>query len=270
MNAASQNALKLSAWLYMHEPQLFRQLLVSLPKLQRTPYGRMGFFGDDAALFDVTVSGNTDSTGDTFVPLSDGGTLPDVTVPEDFTQDVALEPIAALDSGADAATAVPDAVSAAVATPPATDASTADASASSAGFWSGIGSGVASVAGSVAKVAGALVSPASITAAGSAATAFFNAQAKTNTTAMQQAAVNAQLARVAAGGAPAPITYVRNPVTGQLTPVYQSNQGAQALNSSLLQRLTNPSLVGGSSLSPTLLIGGGLALAIGLALLASR
>lgn len=252
----AQNALKLSAWLAVHEPTLFRQILVTTQKLQRSPLGRFGLFGDDSALDTITVSSGDVSPVD-FSSVDLSSVSPDVTL-----QSVGVD--AANISVSDDTNA---AIQSAVASPPSVDSSVADASQSSGGFWSSIGSGISSVAGAVGKVAGALVSPQALQAAGNAATAYFNAQAKTAQSQAQAAAVQTQLSRVNQGAAPAPITYVRNPVTGALTPVYQSNAGAQPLTASLLSQLNAP---GGLLNSSTLFIGGAIALVVIIALAASR
>lgn len=240
-----QNALKLSAWLAVHEPKLFRQLLVNAQKLQRSPLGRLGLFGDNGDAMDViTVS----APADTYTPVTPDPTLQDVSIP-----DVGIS----IDAS--------DAITAAVSAPPAIDSSIADSSQTSGGFWSSIGAGIAGAAGAVGKLAGALVSPQTVQAASTAASAYFNAQARTAQAQLQNAAVQAQLSRVYGGAAPAPITYTRDPVTGALVPVYQSNAGAQPLTPSVLSRLTTS-----TGMSPTLLIGGGIAALIVISLLAAR
>lgn len=241
----AQNALKLSAWLAMHEPNLFRQILVTTQKLQRSPLGRFGLFGDDSGLDSVTISAG-DVTPVDFSSVDLSAVSPDVT----------------LQSVGDAADisisdSTNSAIQSAVAAPPAIDASIADASQSSGGFWSSVGSGISSVAGAVGKVASALVSPQALQAAANTATAYFNAQAKTAQAQAQAAVVQAQLGRVNQGAAPAPITYLRNPVTGALTPVYQTNTGAQPLTSALLAQLSSP---GGILSSPVWLIAGAVVL----------
>jgi hypothetical protein len=234
-----QNALKLSAWLAVHEPALFRQLLGTTQALQRSPLGRFGFFGGDVLTEFVPDIPSTSFDTSVF------------TVP-----DLQLQNITVDSSFGDIPTSASDSIANAIAALPAPDGSVADASPS---FWSSLGSGISSAAGSVAKLAGALLSPQTVGAAATAATAYFSSQAKSAQTQAQQAAVNAQLARVAQGGAPAPITYTRDPYTGALVPVYQSNTGAQTLTPSLLNRLSSPATAGLSGLStPLLLIGGGL------------
>lgn len=243
------NALKLSAWLAMHEPGLFRVLLVSLPKLQRSPGGRLGYFGDDSTLTEVTV--NVPDTSITPAFASDPGL--DITAgfvnPSVSLADVSLDPVN---------TGALSAIDQAITSPPAD--TPASASASAPSFWTSLGSGVSSVLGSVGKVAGALVAPATLAAAGGVAAAYFNAQGKTATANAQQAVVNAQLARTYNGGSPAPITYTRNPVTGALTPVYASNTGYQPVTASLLGSLSGSGTVMG--IPSKLFIGGAIAIAI--------
>ena len=247
------NALKLSAWLAVHEPALFRKVLTVTQKLQRSPLGRFGYFGDDSALSEVVVNVPDTSITPAYQSVDTSAFDPTVTL-SDVTVDTSN-----LGISSDTTNAINQAIAA-----PTVDSTTSDASQSSGSFWSSVANGVGSVAGSVAKVAGALISPQTIGAVSNAAASYFNAQAKSAQNQAQQAAVNAQLQRVAQGGAPAPITYVRDPTTGALTPVYASNGGYRPVTQPLLNRLTGgtvgASMVG--NIPTTWLIGGGLAAGI--------
>lgn len=239
----AQNATKLSAWLYVHEPALFRQLLVTLPRLQRSPLGRLGLFGDDSGLSEVVVSA-PDASSD-FIS-SGGGALTDI-APDLSSFKPDLTPIGvdtSLASPVD--TAISSSVSDAVASAPVADSSVADSSSTSGGFWGSLGAGLGSAAGAIGKVAGALISPPAIAAAGTAAAAYFGSQAASAQRQAQQAAVQLQLQRTALGATPAAVTYARNPYTGAITPVYQSNSGSVPLTQGLYNQLSNPGLPGGT------------------------
>lgn len=256
------NALKLSAWLAVHEPTLFRQLSARAPRLPARRiatrlgrFGRLGFLGDDAPMAEVTVTADAAPSVD-FSNVDTGSFSFDPTL-----TDIAFDP-----GSVSISQSSNDALVSAIAAP--TDST--DAVGSS--FWDSIASGAQSAMGAIGKVAGALIAPGTIAAAGQAASSYFNAQARTAATqtqqaqlAAQQAAVQAQMQRVAAGGAPAAITYTRDPVTGALTPVYLTSQGARTVTPTVAASLANP-----SSLPPQLLIGGAIALAVGLALMAAR
>jgi hypothetical protein len=260
MNLSPENALKLSAWIYTQHPDLFRVLYARSLALQRSPLGRLGLFGDDVSLGDVTstidVGAGTVDAIDTSAPAVDLST---------FTPD--LTPIG-VDAGAgnvDLSSSITDPIAASIAAPPALNATPADTSGS---FWSGIGSaasGAGSAIASVAKLAVAAL-PAVATGAG----AYFTAQSRTavaqSQAQTQQAILAAQLARVTQGQAPAPISYVTNPVTGQRVPVYNSANGARPVTGSLLNTLSAPTL-GGLSLGAVLLGAGALLM---VAVLATR
>lgn len=246
-----QNALKLSAWLATHEPALFREVLRTATRLQRSPLGRFGLFGDDSAMAEVVVTADAPA--------------PDVPPVDTSSFITPTADVASIDIPADVTQSISDAVAA----PPAVDSSISDASSSSGGFWSSLGSGLGSAAGTIAKVAGALVSPQTISAVGNAAASYFNAQARSTSAQAQQAAVQAQLSRVAQGAAPAPITYARDPVTGALTPVYASNTGYRPLTPQLVNRIATPQ--GSIAGLPTMwVLGGGIAAAILFTLLLAR
>ena len=245
------NALKLSAWLALHEPGFFS--LVLAKAAGRSPHAPFGFLGDDTPVSDSGVI--------------DVGLVPDAAVTVTATPDVssgidlssfvpALQDISsAIDTSS--AGGISDAVSSsitdAIASPPPPDPSTADAS---PGFWSNVSSGLGTAVGAVAKAAQALISPPVVASLASAAGAYFTSQARSNVASAQlqsqqlamqgqQLALQTQLARAQAGLAPAPITYSRNPNTGQIIPVYASNTGAQPLTGTLASLLT-PSTVGGT------------------------
>jgi len=248
------NALKLSAWLAVHEPALFRVLLKRTQAMQRSPLGRFGYFGDDSFLQDVSfdpgsvsVPADTSAAIDTAAFTAD---LPDVSL-ADVSVDIP-----------DIPQSTTDAINQAIAAPD--ENAPADAASASPGFWSSIGSGASSVIGAVTKVASGLLSPQTISAASNAAAAYFRSQATTAQAQMQQATVQAQLARVAAGAAPAPLSYVRDPTTGATIPVYYSNTGVKPATPSLLNQLST------AGISPGAMIGGGLILLTVLALAASR
>lgn len=244
------NALKLSAWLALHEPGFFS--LVLARAAGRSPHAPMGFFGDDTAVTDV-------------------GLVPDATVTVTASPDVSsgidlssfvpqlVDVVQSSDSPIpDASSTAFSSIEDAVAAPSTPDPSTADASPS---FWSNVSSSLGSAASAVGKAAQALISPPVVASLASAAGAYFAAQAKSSTLQSQQLALQGQqlalqtqLARGQAGLPPAPITYVRAP-GGQIAPVYASNTGAQPLTSQLASLLT-PSTAGGT---PTVIwIGAGL------------
>lgn len=241
-----QNALKLSAWIAAVHPDLFRQLVGQVNSIARTPNGRLGrfgYFGDDADLSSL------DFTPDLPTYMPDPSTNIDLSSIGDniSLQDVSFDPSTA---GVDDLSS--SAITSAIAAPSAPDSSLSGSSDSSGSFWSSVGSGVSSVASSVGKVAAALLSPQVVSSVANAASSYFKSQATTAQAQAQaqtqQAVLNAQLARVAAGGAPAPISYVRNPVTGAMTPVYASNTGLQPVTSNLLSSLLTPQ-AGGVSIA---------------------
>lgn len=241
------NALKLSAWIATQHPELFRQLLTKVQALQRSPLGRLGFFGDDEDLFftpdlpAIQIAPDIDYE-------STAAYTPDLT-------DISFDVNAATGS-APGNFDFSDSLNSAIAAPsPGVSTDT-----TSSGFWSSIGSGAASVASAVGKVASALVSPQSIAAVGGAAAAYFAAQGKSAQTSAQNAVLQAQLARTAVGVAPAPISYVTNPATGQLVPVYNTASGQIPVTGSMLNSLSSPAVAGTVAGIPTtyVLIGGGL------------
>lgn len=252
---SANNALKLSAWLAVHEPKLFRQLYSTTLAVRRSPLGRLGYFGDDSGLAEITVTAGQDVSTPDFSSV-DTTVTPDVSL-----TDISFDPGSIPSVSSDTASALNQAISA-------PDTSGAVGSDSSGGFWSSIASGASGVVGAIGKVASALTSPQAITAAGGAAAAYFKGQATSAQLQAQQAAVNAQLSRVAQGYAPAAMTYQRNPYTGGLTPVYQGTTGTyQPVTPSVLSRLSSPGTMG---VSPGLLIGGGVAALLLFTLAASR
>lgn len=288
MPVTAQNALKLSAWLAATHPALFRQILATTTKLQRSPLGRLGFFGDDtltefvpdipdtsvtssAAMPDMSSFSTSDlsSSFSSMPSAGPGGDLSSMTLSSlDTPAGSGVESsIGYSPAGSSFNTAFDSAlgdsgITTAIAQPPASDPS-------SGGFWSQVASGASSVASSVGKVAAGLLSPQTMTAAAGAAGAYFKAQAQTDQTRAQAQIVNAQLARTAAGFAPAPISYTTNPYTGQVTPVYASNTGYQPVTPGLLNQLTRPTAAGIAGISTPVLLIGGAALLL-LAVLAGR
>lgn len=247
------NALKLSAWLALHEPGFFS--LVLAKAAGRSPHAPFGFLGDDSPI--VADSG-----------VVDVGLVPDATVTVSATPDTGpgidlssfapqLQDIGtAIDTSAPGISdTVTTSIADAVAQPPPPDPSTANADTS---FWSNVSSGLGTAANAVGKAAQALISPQVVSSLASAAGAYFGAQARSNVAQAQlqgqQMALQTQLARAQAGLAPAPITYVRS-ATGQIAPVYAANTGAQPLTATLASLLT-PATVGQT---PTIVwIGAGL------------
>lgn len=243
MSINPQNALKLSAWLAVHEPVLFRALAISLPRQQRAK--ALGFLGDDTSL---------DFTPDLPAMESTPLDTPDFTLDTISTEAVDVSPD------------VSQAIDSVVSTPPLPDPSTPGATVeSNSSFWSQVGSGLGSAAASVGKLASALVSPQALGAAGAATAAYFNAQAKTAQTQAAQAVAQAQIARVNAGYSPATISYAVNPVTGARTPVYLSAAGTVPVTSPLLTQLSQS-----TGLSPTGLLTVGIGALIVITLLAAR
>lgn len=254
------NALKLSAWLALHEPGFFS--LVLAKAANRSPHVPFGFLGDDSPV--TTDSGVIDvglvpDASVTVTASPDTGSGIDLSSFTPQLQDIGTVIDSSTPGIADSVTA---SITDAIASPPPPDPSTANADSS---FWSSVSSGLGSAAAAVGKAAQALISPQVVSSLASAAGAYFTAQARSNvaqaTLQAQQAAVQGQqlalqtqLARAQAGLAPAPITYVRS-ATGQVTPVYASSSGAQPLTGTLANLLT-PSTVGGT---PTIVwIGAGL------------
>lgn len=253
------NALKLSAWLAVHEPKLFRQLYSNTLAVARSPLGRLGYFGDDVGLSEITVNAGQDFSTPDFSSVDTSSFNPTVSL-----TDISYDPGSIPAISSDASNSITDAIAAPDVSSP--------VAAPDTSFWGSIASGASSVAGAVGKVASALASPQAITAAGNVASSYFKSQATATQAQMaqaqQQATVNAQLARVAQGYPPAPITYQRNPYTGQVTPVYQTSTGAyQPATPSVLSRLASPGVAGVSS---TLLIGGSVAALILITLVSAR
>lgn len=256
MRITPQNALKLSAWLASQHPDFFREIVRQVTALQRSPLGRLGLFGDESGLDTITITADSAPATDfSSVDLSS------------FDPQVSLSDIS-FDPGAlDVSQSVTDALS----VPDLSSSSVADTSGSSSSFWSSIGSGISSVAGSVSKVASALVNPQTLSAVASAAGSFFTTQAKTAASQAQlqaqQAVLQSQLNRVAQGAAPAPISYTRNPLTGALVPVYNTPTGAIPVTQPMLSQLSNPVTAG---VSTSWFVGGGIALALVISLLSSN
>jgi len=102
---------------------------------------------------------------------------------------------------------------------------------SSGGFLSSIGSAISNV-GSFLTTGGGLNTLANT------ATAYFKAQQTANNAQVSTAVLQAQAARAGVGASPAAVSYVTNPLTGQLTPVLSTAGGAVPLTNSLLNSLT--------------------------------
>lgn len=252
-----QNALKLSAWIASQHPELFRVLVAKVNALQRTPLGRLGYFGDDTELeftpdlpaYQITPDINLDSSAAYSPELSDVS----------FNIDAAIGGSDTADYG------FTDSITSAIAAP--TKAISTDPP-SAGGFWSSLSSGASGVASAIGKVASALVSPGSIAAVGGAAAAYFSMQGKTQVAqtqaAQQNAVLQAQLARAAAGAAPATISYVTDPYTGAQVPVYNTATGQVPVTGSLLNQLAAPQTAGTVAGIPTpwALAGAGLLLVV--------
>lgn len=108
-------------------------------------------------------------------------------------------------------------------------------STTSGGFLSSVGSALSSA---VSGVGGFLTSSQGLTSLANVATQYFKTQGTLATAQTQQAVLQTQLQRAQAGQAAAPITYTRNPYTGQLTPVLQTGAGYAPLTASALTQLT--------------------------------
>jgi hypothetical protein len=252
----AQNALKLSAWIAAQHPDLFRQLVTTVGALQRSPLGRLGLVGDD-----------TDLTFTPDLPPIEIGSSVDYQSTAAYTPELADVSLSSVDTPP--VGDFTDSITSAIAAP----STTVDVAAppESGSFWSSIGSGAASAAGAIGKVASALVSPQSLVAAGGVAAAYFGMQGKTAQAQSQNAVLQAQLARVNSGAPPAGISYVRNPVTGAVTPVYNTANGQIPVTGPMLNSLSSPVLSGTIAGIPTsmLLIGGGV-LVLAIALSARR
>lgn len=248
-----KNALKLSAWIASQHPELFRQLLGKVTALQRSPLGRLGYFGDDAAVADLTFTPDLPpieiASGVDF--QSSAAYTPDLTPVADFSN---ADTLALTDASLPA-----DIFSNALESAPTPDSSAPPAAGS---FWSSIGSGLSGAASAIGKVASGLLSPGAIAGVGGAAAAYFTLKGKTAASNAQNAVLQTQLARTAAGHSPAAISYIRDPTTGQVIPVYNTPRGPTPVTGSLLNTLANPSMAGTVAGIPTtyLLIGGGLLL----------
>jgi hypothetical protein len=102
----------------------------------------------------------------------------------------------------------------------------------SGGFWSSLGSGLSSIGGglvsAIGSVAGAVVNPQTLGAAGNVAAAVIKANAASSQSAqMQQAVLQQQMQRTATGAGAAPIRYMTNPATGQTVPYYYNSSTGQ-------------------------------------------
>lgn len=253
MTVTPQNALKLSAWLAREHPALFRQMLSATRKLQRSPLGQLGMFGDDSTLdFSLPSTPDLASSSDlSNLTLDSLGSSADTSVASLDT----ISPDSAVGYTPTAADVSP--VTTAIAAPAPAGGIAGDTLQSSGGFWSGVADSVGSMAGAVGKVASGLLSPQAMTAMAGVAGAYFKAQSQNAQTQAQAQIVNAQMARVAQGAAPAPITYSTNPYTGQVAPVYVGGAGYQPVTPSLLSQLMSPAQQAPmSGLFTALLIGG--------------
>lgn len=237
------DALKLSIWLAATNPPLFRAISAHIAKLKtNSAVVRMGFFGQDGSTdsgIDITVSAPVIAPVNVSDPSIDTGSL------------------AAIDTSTDLSSIAA----------PSIDASIADSSQASPSFWSSLGSGVQSVASSIGGVAAALTSPQVLSSVAGAAKTYFQTQAQSTQVQTQAQLAQMQLNRVANGYSPAPVSYIRNPVTGQLQPIYASNTGVSALTGQLYNKLAYPSTGG---FSPLLLLGGGIVAVVLLVALTSK
>lgn len=224
-----QNGLNLAYWLYRVHPQLYNRV-VSLAKQS----GLSGL-GQDV----TTSDSGTTTTFDT----SDDSSIPTITVVGTSAVSPDLTNLAtpnlttvSVDAATNMTTPNFTAATAAPIAPPAAGPS------SSSSLLSSVGSGLASAGSFLASATG-------LTALTNLATAYYKASTP------QAATINTQIARVANGVNPAPITYGINSA-GQVVPILQSAQTAGVgLTSQTLANLVP------SSLTPYLLpIGIGLVL----------
>ena len=135
---------------------------------------------------------------------------------------------------------------------------------STGGFWSGLGSDLSSLGSSalsgIQSVGSFLTTGGGLSSLSSLANDYFQSKALNTQAGMvaqqQQAVMQAQMASVAQGGVPAPISYTTN-AYGQQVPVYSSAAGYQPVTSSYLNNLFS-----GSTNWLPWAIGGGVALIV--------
>lgn len=239
-NIPSQHALKLAVWLATQHPDVFKQIARRVTVANRSPLGRfgccgpqggarMGRFGwfGDAGLSDITLQDL--STPDIPPPSVDASS---------FDTGPALSDISALSFDAPSVNIGAD---------------------SSGGFWSNLGQSMSNfgsdITSGIGKVAGALTNPQTLQSVAGLASSIFQAKGA----ASQAQLANLQFARTAAGSAPAPVAYTRNPSTGQVVPVYYPpNAPPQAVSPGLVASLA-PS---GWSLTTVALVGGATVVAL--------
>jgi len=197
----------LSQWLENTHPELFHMLHAKAQAayahatLQRA---RLRGFGDDG-LDEYTIdppesldfgSGSSDYTVD--IPtLSES----------DLSNPISDVDLSSIGSGVNAGISPIEAGSLDVATDQ-----------SSGGFLQSIGSGISSAAGAVGNF---LTSPQGLSTIANLGQAYFQLQNNKVNAQVQNSILQAQVARISAGGLPAPITYVRGS-NGQLVPVYSA------------------------------------------------
>ncbi len=134
----------------------------------------------------------------------------------------------------------------------------------SGGWWSSIGSSLSSIgsglSSAVGAVAGAVLNPQTLSAAGNLAATVIKANGA-NT--QQQALLQQQMSRTLTGSGAQPVIYRTNPATGQQVPMYYNSATGQYQQAPVSSGLFGASLGSSSSLSqllPVVLIGGGLLL----------
>jgi len=190
MNPAAGRSL--AVWLAGQHPELFRAVAQKASRTRR--FTHMGALADDLTEFVPTVE-----------PM-----------PVSFDFQPPIQEIS-FDSSS---LAVPDFSYQSEATP-------LDMGSSGGGFFSSVGSALSSA---VSGVGNFLTSQQGLSSLTNLASTYFKAQAQTQTAQTQMAVLQAQTARVANGQTAAPITYTRNPYTGQLQPVIQTANGYQPVS----------------------------------------
>lgn len=249
-------AVKLAAWLYKEHPTLFRQLLAKV-QAAKLAAGKTASLTTNTDPVPVSLSGL--DQGGNITSLSEyrakrlgalGFSLSSVTSGLSST-------LSSIGSSLDSASS--SAISSAI----------GSGTGSSGGFWSTLGSDLSSAGSSVLSgvkdVGSYLTTGGGLSALSGLANDYFQTKAMNTQTQMatqqQQAILQAQMAAVAQGGVPAPITYTTNAM-GQQVPVYASATGYQPVTSSYLNNLFS-----GSTNWLPWAIGGGLALIVVLKLL---
>jgi len=192
------SGLALARWIAATHPGLLLTLARQIPKKPVVPITVRGL-GDDAPTFDLPDPAMLDVTSSLNVA---DPTLVDVTSSLDVGQPLFdFSAAGSTDSG------------------------------TSGGFLSSIGNAISSV-GSFLTTGGGL------NALANTASAYFNSQSTAKNAQVQTAVLQAQSARALTGAAPANVSYVTNPLTGQVTPVLNTAGGTVPLSSSLLSSIT--------------------------------